>query len=129
SLQQQRIRDAIQNGTLGLGNKVLRLANPEFGSLFEVRRDHYLRRDGVDLRLSFEDQAETELRAALTGNATDMYALTQFVDNATQFEPSWAEQFGITIRVYRFNDDTAASTWLADRPNQIEADYSLSDLT
>jgi hypothetical protein len=128
TLQQQRVQDAIQTGTLGLGHKVPRITNPEFGNFFEIRRDEYLRRDGIDIRQAFDEPADAERRAALAGNATDMYALQQFVDNATEFEPSWAEQFGIVIHVYRFNDDTAASTWLADRPNQIEADYAGSDI-
>ncbi|MGD9714620.1 MAG: hypothetical protein AB7V46_21560, partial [Thermomicrobiales bacterium] len=126
TLQHERIQEGIQSGSLGLGNKVPRMIEPEFGSFYEIRRDEYLRRDGVDIPRNLEDPGVAAVRAQLAGDATDVYALQQFVDNADEINVTLPEQFGIGTRVYRFHDDTTASAWLADRPNQIQAEYQIS---
>ena len=126
-LQQQSVLEALQSGTLGLGNKVPRLIDAEFLSYYEIRRDSYMRRDGVEIPQSFDDPAQAATRAQLAGNATDVYALTQFVDEAWEIDPSFAEQFGVITTVYRFSDDSEATAWLSDRPNWIETEYAGTD--
>jgi hypothetical protein len=127
--QAARIESALQTGTLGLGDKVPRLEDPEFDSLYEIRRDEYLRRDGADIPLSFEEPEQLAQRAARADGATDVYALSQFIDEASEVGPDFPPQFGLGNDIYRFHDDTTASAWLADQPNQIESEFIGTDAT
>jgi hypothetical protein len=126
--QSQKIEEAIQNGTLGLANKVPRLKDAEFHELYEVRGDLYLRKDGVDFPLAFDDPAQVALRAELAGNSTDVYEFIQFIQEEPS-DPSLPFQFGWRTRIYRFQDDAAASTWLSEGPNRIAGEYVGSDQT
>lgn len=123
TLQQRLIAERIQTGSLGLGNNVPRLIDPEFGGFYEIRRDEYLRSDGVDIPRSLEDPAAAAVRTQLAGNATDVYAFQQFVDGTAAIDPALPDQFGIGTRLFRFHDDASASAWLADRPNHIQTEY------
>lgn len=127
--QGQKIEEAIQNGTLGLGNKAPRLKDSEFDELYEVRSDQYLRKDGIDLPLTFDDPAQVALRAERAGDATDYYELNQFIQEQEPADPSLPGQFGWRTRIYRFLDDAAASTWLSEGPNRIAGEYVGSDQT
>jgi hypothetical protein len=125
--QAQRIETAIQQGTLGLGNKVPRFIDAEFQSFYEIRVDQYMRINGQDQPRDLEEPEFFANRVARTGNATDSYEFLQFIQEDDPTDPPLPSQFGWSTRILRFNDDAAASAWLTERPGQIAAEYAGTD--
>ena len=125
--QGQRIEASIQQGTLGLGNKVPRFIDAEFRSFYEIRSDQYQRRDGQDLPRDLEEPDRFAQRVARAGDATDFYEFIQFIQEDDPADPPLPPQFGWSTRIYRFNDDAAASSWMTAQPDQIEAEYEGTD--
>jgi hypothetical protein len=119
ALQLERIEAGFEGDWPGLGNRVPRLTSDEYHSLYEVRRDQYLRLAGEDLPLSFEEPDAFAARVESAGDATDVYALNQFVQNA-ETDPPVPDQFNWGSRLYRFVDDEAATDWLAEQPERLE---------
>jgi hypothetical protein len=129
SRQAQRIETALQQGTLGLGNKVPRFIDAEFQSFYEIRVDQYMRINGQDQPRDLEEPEFFANRVARTGNATDSYEFIQFIQEDDPTDPPLPSQFGWSTRILRFNDDAAASAWLTERPDQVEAEYAGTDET
>jgi len=120
----QGIRAGLAGGTPGLGNMALRLADPEFASPFEIRSDEYWRMGSEDFARSLEEPDVLAQRLAASGDALDVYAFDQFIQDVESIDPSLPFQFGWITRLYRFADDQAASAWLAAQVGQIETSYA-----
>jgi hypothetical protein len=121
ALLSESITAGLTEGTPGLGNMALRLKDPEFESLYEVRLDEYQRRDGTDAAYILEEDDAAALRTTAAGNATDAYAFNQFVQDIQDIDASQPFQFAWVSRIYKFADDQAASAWLLAQPDQIQA--------
>ncbi len=118
------IQAGLAGNTPGLGNMALRLKDVEFDDLFEIRLDEYLRLGSQDSSHLLEDADEFARRVAASGDALDVYAFNQFIQDIESVDPSLPFQFGWVTRLYQFADDQAAAAWLAAQASQVEASYA-----
>jgi hypothetical protein len=125
----ERIEDGVAGEAPGLGSRVLRLQNTEFDVLYEVRSDHYLRLDGEELPLDYEDAETVAARSEAAGDAIDVYGFNQFVQEVDAVDPSLPYQMGWSGTLYRFADDEAAADWLAGGLELIERETYGGEVT
>lgn len=118
---QSRIETGLNGETPGLGSRVLRLMSDKYPDIYEVRQDQYLRYAGEDFPLSLEEADLLAARAKAAGDATDFYALNQFIQDA-ETDPPLPSQFGWGVRLFRFADEGSASDWFAAQPDLITTD-------
>ena len=118
ALLSDRITGGLTGETPGLGNMALRLKDPEFEDLYEVRLDEYQRRDGEDFAYGLEEDEVAARRAVAAGDAVDAYAFNQFVQDIEDIDATQPFQFAWVSRIYRFADEQAASAWLLSRPTK-----------
>ncbi|HET9661279.1 MAG TPA: hypothetical protein VFP05_13165 [Thermomicrobiales bacterium] len=123
------IQAGFAGNTPGLGNMALRLEDIEFEELFEIRRDQYTRIGGQDYSYDLEDADTFARRVAEGGDALDVYAFSQFIQDIESVDPSLPFQFGWVTRLYEFADDQAASAWLAVQADRIETSYAGTDVS
>ena len=117
-----RVDRGIQSDDSGLSNQVVRLSGDEVSP----NTDAYLLRDGEITRLYGETTDPAELADALDQiDETGEYRLWQQV-------ASWGDQVENSVWSYisllHFADDRAASDWLAQRPDQINADERYTNI-
>lgn len=125
--------EAAFDGELGaaLEPMVLRIGDGEtyYGSMV----DDYVRVDGVDFAFDGEIDEDYEVRTERYGDASDVYLLSQ------RFEDEAGGLILFTNNLYQFEDEDAASDWMADAEQrltdnprydgveQIELDYDYGD--
>jgi hypothetical protein len=115
-----KIETGLDGETPGLGARTLRLADDEFRSLYELRGDGYWRIAGDEIIIGREPSESAEARSAAAGDATDAYELVQFLQIDPTEDIDLPDRVGFENRLYRFEDEAAATAWLDDHVALLE---------